>query len=118
MEAAGIVEEHSPPRPGKSLLAAISGDEDDQEPRTLWWLHEGNRALRQGHWKISAVAESDTKSGKKSGQVDSQDWELYQLDVDRTETNNLADSYPQKVAELGAEWQRMLERHIEMATQN
>ncbi len=28
-------------------------------------------------------------------------WELYDLEADRTEMNNLAEKFPQKVAELG-----------------
>jgi hypothetical protein len=37
-------------------------------------------------------------------------WELYDLDADRTELNNLAEEHPGIVKELSAEWQRWAER--------
>ncbi|GAB4042938.1 arylsulfatase [Spirosoma litoris] len=52
----------------------------------IYWEHEGSRAMRKGNWKL--VAEH-TKP-----------WALYNLSTDRTETQNLADQYPDKVAEL------------------
>jgi len=63
---------------------------------SLWWLHEGNRALRAGDWKIVA-ARADS------------DWELYDLRSDRAESNNLAARFPEKVREMAAEWTRQQE---------
>ncbi len=54
--------------------------------RTLWWLHEGNRAIREGQWKLVA-----TKG---------EPWELYDLSVDRAETNDLSDAHPEIVKRL------------------
>ncbi len=90
-----------PNRPGQSLVPAFSGE--THFARTLWWSHEGNRALRKGDWKISAAGEHG-------------DWELYRLSEDRTETNNLATAYPDKLAELAAIWTRLDQQHTEMAT--
>ncbi len=56
----------------------------------IFWEHEGSRAIRKGNWKL--VAEID------------QPWELYDLDADRSETNNLAAKYPDKVKALEAEY--------------
>jgi arylsulfatase A-like enzyme len=60
------------------------------KPKTIFWEHEGSRAVRQNDWKL--VAEIN------------QPWELYDLKKDRTETHNLANQYPEKVLELQKEW--------------
>ena len=60
------------------------------ERDTLWWLHEGNRALRKGKWKLVAAKDEP--------------WELYDLTRDRAETNNLANVHPERVAKLAAQW--------------
>jgi arylsulfatase len=83
-----------PPAPGHSLVPALAEDVVIQR-ESLWWLHEGNRAIRVGDWKLVA-ARGDA-------------WELYDLSNDRAESHNLAAEYPEKVAELAALWQRQLE---------
>lgn len=52
----------------------------------LIWEHFGSRGIRQGKWKLVAVNEGE--------------WELYNMENDRTETNNLAAKFPDKVTEL------------------
>ena len=69
---------------------------------SLWWLHEGNRALRVGDWKIVAA-------GKDSP------WELYDLSSDRSETKNLAKDKPEKVRELAAIWTKQFEEYTALA---
>ena len=91
-----------PRPPGKSLVASFGADAD-QTKRELWWLHEGNRALRLGNWKIVAA-------GEKA------DWELYDLAVDRCEQHNLATSQPEVLQELTALWQRRFEQFQELAS--
>lgn len=81
-----------PPIPGKSLRPLFVKD-GTVTRNSLWWLHEGNRALRVGDWKIVA-------SGKDSP------WELYDLSTDRAESKNLAAEKPEKVRELAAIWTR------------
>ena len=56
----------------------------------IFWEHEGSRAIRKGKWKL--VAEIDKL------------WELYDLEADRSETNNLAAKYPDKVKDLETEY--------------
>lgn len=80
-----------PAAPGHSLVPAFA--KDATIPReSIWWLHEGNRAVRVGDWKLVA-AKGDA-------------WELYDLKTDRAESNNLAATMPEKVKELEAIWQR------------
>ena len=41
-------------------------------------------------------------------------WELYDMEVDQTETNDLIDDYPEVVEELKTEWENWLnESNIE-----
>ncbi len=82
-----------PPAPGRSLVPALA--KDVTVPRDfLWWEHEGNRAIRDGGWKLVAL---------KGG-----DWELYDLATDRGESRNLAAKNPSKVRELEATWMNHL----------
>lgn len=92
--------EEIPPAPGRSLLPAFAEDVAVQRD-FLWWLHEGNRALRSGDWKLVA-AKNDP-------------WELYDLRTDRAESNNLARQNPQKVAELETLWNRELAEISQLA---
>jgi arylsulfatase len=52
----------------------------------LFWEHEGNAAVRVGPWKLVR---------KFPGP-----WELYDMDADRTEMNDLAAQHPDKVREM------------------
>ena len=90
-----------PPAPGKSLVPVFAKDGVVIHD-TLWWLHEGNRALRAGNWKIVAA-------GKDSP------WELYDLSSDRSESKNLATLKPEKVRELSELWMRQTEAYSAMA---
>jgi arylsulfatase A-like enzyme len=83
-----------PPAPGRSLVPAF-GRRVVIDRDCLWWLHEGNRAIRVGQWKLVA-AKGDP-------------WELYDLRTDRAESHNLAQERPEKVKELEAMWKRQLE---------
>lgn len=95
-----------PPKPGASLAPAFARDGALGE-RALWWLHEENRAIRVGDWKLV----SEKRRGKKIG---SGPWELYDLSKDRGETVDLASEHPEKVAELSDAWQARLDeaRHL------
>lgn len=102
IELAGAKDPDSdgPQRPGNSLAQAFNAA--NKLDRTIWWSHEGNRALRQGDWKISAAG------------ADSE-WELYRVDRDRTETEDLAEKYPEKVEELSQAWNELDAYHVELA---
>jgi len=77
------------PLEGISLLPILR-DKKYEGHKTLAWEHEGGRAFRSGHWKISAQRKGE--------------WELYNLKNDRTETKNLAEENPEKLKELVGLW--------------
>jgi len=96
--------ESEPSRPGKSLVPQFSKDGTVIHD-SLWWLHEGNRALRAGDWKIVAA-------GKDSP------WELYDLSKDRGEMNDIAAVLPDKVKEMAEMWTRQEEQYFALARRN
>lgn len=72
------------PLEGVSLVPTF--DQTVTERKPIFWEHEGNRAVRFGPWKLVAKH--------------NEPWELYDLSSDRCEQNNLANSQPEKLAEL------------------
>lgn len=73
----------------------------------LYWEHEGNRAVRQGDWKIVSYYPLNK-------------WELYNVKEDRTELHNKADALPEKVKELDALYKAWAQQSgvVEWATLN
>jgi len=102
LELAGI--EHSAtykgreiePMQGKSWVGMLEGD--TQSPRTsddwLGWELFGNRAIRQGDWKITWLYEP----------LGTEEWQLFNLAEDPGEQYDLTDKYPEKRKELIALW--------------
>ena len=90
-----------PAPPGKSLVPVFSRDGTVRHA-CLWWLHEGNRAVRVGNWKLVAARDRE--------------WELFDLNVDRAETKNLAAQHPEKVRELEQVWMRQFDECRRLAT--
>jgi arylsulfatase len=79
----------APPLSGRSLAPVLAADAPVAR-ETLWWLHEGHRALRVGDWKLVAAA--------------GQPWELYDLARDRSEMTNHAAARPDLVDCLARAW--------------
>ncbi len=78
------------PLEGESLVPILEGSEEPVHP-ALYWEHEGNRAIRVGDWKLVARH--------------NQPWELYDLRVDRSERNNVAARFPQRVRTMSNQWE-------------
>jgi hypothetical protein len=89
------------PMEGVSLVPAMGG-ESLERPNPIFWEHEANCAIREGKWKL--VCKGSQGSGVTTP------WELYDMEADRTETNDLAAEHPEKVKELSAKWEAWAER--------
>jgi arylsulfatase len=88
------------PMEGKSLVGAINNLPIQRD--FIFWEHEGNRAIKAGPWKLV----SKTEKNKVFTEKDQNAWELYNLELDPSETNNLASQYASKVQELALLWEK------------
>jgi arylsulfatase len=87
-----------PPLIGKSWVQVLAGEKES--PRTqqdyLGWELFGNRAIRQGDWKIRWLYKPFGKG----------DWELFNLANDPSERKDLAASNPDKLKEMLLLWDK------------
>lgn len=89
------------PMDGASLLPVFRTGERPP-PSALYFSHSSGRAIRQGDWKLVAVARGG--EGKKRERAAAAEWELYNLAEDPSELENLAPRRPELVAELARRW--------------
>ena len=78
------------PVEGKSLVPIFRGRQRPPHEEICWYW-SGNRAIRRGKWKL--VWEKSARQ-----------WELFDLEADRTELDDLADRQPQRVEPMSAAW--------------
>jgi arylsulfatase len=87
---------------GVSLANAFDNRPLDRE--AIYWEHEGNRAIRIGDWKLVSKAHRNPRELDLVEELPLENWELYNLSADRTETNDLASTFPDKVEEMSDKW--------------
>ena len=83
------------PIEGVSLTPVFSG-QSLARPAPIFFNHEENRAVRDGKWKLVALA--------------GQPWELYDLDTDRTELHDLSSQHPDRVEAMAAQYEAWAKR--------
>ncbi len=83
------------PMEGTSLMPLFRNEPITR--KALYWEHEGNRAIRVGKYKLVAKG----AQGK---------WELYDINVDRSEQNDLSVKQPFQAKKLAEMWQAYAER--------
>ncbi|REH00489.1 arylsulfatase [Flavobacterium aquicola] len=78
------------PLAGKSLLPVLFDNNSEvNRGEPIFWERAGNRAVRDGKWKIVSI-------------YPKYKWELYDLERDRGETQNIADANPDVVNRLSS----------------
>lgn len=88
-------QEHDiPPMEGHSLRSLFADDFMPERP--MFWEHEGNAAVRLGKWKLVREYPDD--------------WELYDMSVDRTEMHDIAAERPAIVDDLSRRYDQWAER--------
>ena len=83
------------PMEGVSLVPAFSGKSLNRS-QPIFWEHEGNRAIRDGEWKL-------VKKHPDS-------WELYNIAVDRVEMHDIASQQGDRVESMSKQWQAWADR--------
>ena len=79
---------------GVSLAPVLKGSR--LRSRSIFMEHEGNRAVREGQWKLVALKDKP--------------WELYDMETDPTERNDLAAREADLVVRLAKAWEGWAER--------
>lgn len=74
------------PMEGISLAPLFKGQKW-QGHETIFFEHEGNRAVRKGDWKLVSIYPENK-------------WALYNMKTDRSELNDLSAQHPEKVKEM------------------
>ena len=87
------------PMEGVSLLPAVRGKALER-PAPLFFEHHGNLAMRDGRWKIVSAYRANRP----------RTWELYDMQADRTELNDLAGEQPERLKKMVAQWQAWADR--------
>jgi arylsulfatase len=73
---------------GESLTRLFDGKSRTRAP--IFWEHEGNKAMRDGKWKlVSRFPDA---------------WELFDMESDRTELHDLAHVYPERTKAMASMW--------------
>ncbi|MDG0979549.1 MAG: sulfatase-like hydrolase/transferase [Halieaceae bacterium] len=119
LHAAGIAEPKvvagvaQKPMDGASLMPALTNAAAPEHNTTQMFEVNGNRAIYHNGWMASAFHKRYPWSvGVRAGATPMEDdtWELYNLNEDYSQSNNLAPAYPEKLAELQAVFQQEAER--------
>ena len=83
------------PMEGVSLRPGFSG-ESLNRAQPIFWEHEGNKAIRDGKWKLV--------------QKWREPWELHDMEADRTEQVDLIKEHPDIAQKLEAQWNAWAKR--------
>ncbi|HUW93040.1 MAG TPA: arylsulfatase [Bacteroidales bacterium] len=87
---------------GENLLEVINGKEENSD-RTIYWEHEGNRAVRKGEWKLVSRYPDDILFFEKwefPRAPRTQEWELYNIKTDRWELKECSSANPETTESL------------------
>jgi arylsulfatase len=91
------------PMKGRSMLPMLRGETDRVHPpdTVTGWELFGKRAIRKGDWKLLWEPEP---YGPGS-------WQLYDLSVDPTESDDLSGAEPETLQQMIGHWERYVEEN-------
>ncbi|MFN8019266.1 MAG: arylsulfatase [Acidimicrobiales bacterium] len=92
------------PITGTSMAYAFDDPEAPSPKRVQYFEMMGHRGLYEDGWKAVTRHQSGTP-------FEDDDWELYDLTTDRSETKNLAADHPERVAAMVERWWEEAEAH-------
>lgn len=96
------------PLQGKSFAKILKEKDKPIHKKPIFWEHEGNRAVRQGDFKL--VMEWNNEG--------TDNWELYNIQQDRSEVRDLSDKMPKKVNQMKKMWYKWAEKSFVEADWN
>jgi arylsulfatase len=89
------------PMEGTSLLPAFEGKKIKRK-NPIFFEHQGNRAVRDGKWKLVSKYDEDKKRFLK--------WELYNMESDRCELNDVSGVYPKITIKMIVQYEEWAKR--------
>ncbi|MEM8953671.1 MAG: sulfatase-like hydrolase/transferase [Verrucomicrobiota bacterium] len=78
---------------GVNLIPYLIGETTGAPHENFFWRQGHKTALRNGRWKLLNMTRKEPA------------WELYDIENDPSESNNLADTLPERVEQLKKNWQ-------------
>jgi arylsulfatase A-like enzyme len=101
------------PIEGTSLAYSIDDAKAPTRHTLQYYYIFGSRSIYDNGWKAELAYPNDvlTKHVANNPPLDENTWELYNLNDDPTERINLAQKYPEKLAQLNAEYEQQAQSH-------
>ena len=96
------------PLNGVSMRYTFDSAKAPTQKKRQYYAMLGTRGIWQDGWKAAAM--HAPISG--AGHFDKDQWELYHVDADRSESKNLASQHPEKLKELIAAWSEEAEKNF------
>ncbi len=97
------------PLSGVSMRYSFDAEPDaPTEKERQYYAMFSTRGIWENGWKASAIHAPFTEKGN----FDQDEWELYHVDEDRSESKNLAAEHPEKLQQLIATWFEEAERNF------
>jgi arylsulfatase A-like enzyme len=100
LAAAGVAAKPEWKLDGVNLLPYLTGDKSGLPHEALYWRFGQQIALRMGAWKLVKAPGGGVGLGERGGRASTAGAQLYNLQQDIGEKENLADKEPEKLKEL------------------
>jgi arylsulfatase len=98
------------PLSGVSMRYTFEAKPDDPaQKKRQYYCMLGTRGIWENGWKASAV---HPPAPSNLGNYEKDQWELYHVDVDRSESRNLANEHPEKLEALIKAWFEEAEKNL------